>query len=109
MRFLFFSVLLIVAFVLWTAVRRQRLGGGVAGGLLAIMALLAALTLTSVITTVSAGNVGIVDIFGNVQPTTLKSGLQFVNPMARVTEMSTRTQEIKETMDVPSKEGMTMN
>src|SRR5262249_18089816 len=43
------------------------------------------------------------------QPTTLKSGLQFVNPMARVTEMSTRTQEIKETMDVPSKEGMTMN
>jgi len=109
MRFLFFSVLLIVAFVLWTAVRRQRLGGGVAGGLLAIMALLAALTLTSVLTTVSAGNVGIVDIFGNVQPTTLKSGLQFVNPMARVTEMSTRTQEIKETMDVPSKEGMTMN
>ena len=43
-----------------------------------------------------------------MRPTTLKSGLQFVNPMAKVVEMSVQTQEIKETMDVPSKEGMTM-
>jgi len=109
MRFVFFTVLLVVAFAFWRIVRRQHLGGGVASGLLAIMGLLAILAVTSVLTTVSAGNVGIVDVFGNVRPTTLKSGLQFVNPMANVIEMSTRTQEIKETMDVPSKEGMTVN
>ena len=72
------------------------------------MALLAVLAVTSILTTVSAGHVGIVDVFGNVRPMTLKSGLQFVNPMAKVVEMSVQTQEIKETMDVPSKEGMTM-
>jgi len=108
MRFLFFSVLLVIAFGLWRAVRRQNLGGGVSAGLLGIMGLLAVLAVTSIITTVSAGHVGIVDVFGNVRPMTLKSGLQFVNPMAKVVEMSVQTQEIKETMDVPSKEGMTM-
>ena len=108
MRFLFFSVLFVVAFTMWRVVRRQHLGGGVAAGLLGIMALLAVLAVTSIITTVSAGHVGIVDVFGNVRPMTLKSGLQFVNPMAKVVEMSVQTQEIKETMDVPSKEGMTM-
>ena len=37
MRFLFFSVLLVIAFALWRAVRRQNLGGGVSAGLLGIM------------------------------------------------------------------------
>jgi hypothetical protein len=32
-----------------------------------------------------------------------------VNPLARVVQMSIQTQEIKETMDVPSKEGMSIN
>ncbi len=109
MRFVLFGVLLIVTIGLLRVVRRQHLGGGVAAGLGAMSVLFAILALTSVITSVSAGNVGIVDVFGNVRPTTLKSGLQVINPMARIIEMSTRTQEIKETMDVPSKEGMTVN
>ena len=108
MRFLFFSVLLVVAFAFWRMIRRQHLGGPISAGALGAMALFAVLALTSVLTTVSAGHVGIVDVFGNVRPMTLKSGLQFVNPMAKVVEMSVQTQEIKETMDVPSKEGMTM-
>jgi len=37
----------------------------------------------------------------------LKAGINFVNPMARVVKMSIQTQEIKETMDTPSKEGLT--
>ncbi len=108
MRFLFFSVLLVAAIAFWSMVRRQHLGG-IAAGIAGVAVLFAILALTSVITTVSAGSVGIVDVFGNVRPGTLKSGLQFVNPMANVTEMSVRTQEIKETMDVPSQEGMTVN
>lgn len=60
------------------------------------------------VTVIRAGHVGVVDVFGRVSDTTLKAGIQFVNPLARVIQMSIQTQEIKETMDVPSKEGMTM-
>ena len=66
------------------------------------------LMLSNTIVIVHAGHVGVVDVFGRVSTTTLKSGIQFVNPLARVIQMSIQTQEIKETMDVPSKEGMTM-
>lgn len=56
---------------------------------------------------IPAGHVGVVDIFGNVQQTTLKSGINLVNPVARIIKMSIQTQELKETMDTPSKEGLT--
>jgi regulator of protease activity HflC (stomatin/prohibitin superfamily) len=71
-------------------------------------ALFLLLMLSNTIVVVRAGHVGVVDVFGRVSGTTLKSGIQFVNPLARVIQMSIQTQEIKETMDVPSKEGMTM-
>jgi len=71
-------------------------------------ALFLLLMLANTIVVVRAGHVGVVDVFGRVANTTLKSGIQFVNPLARVIQMSIQTQEIKETMDVPSKEGMTM-
>lgn len=57
---------------------------------------------------IPAGSVGIVDIFGNVSPVTLKSGINTVTPWAHVEKMSIKTQELKETMDVPSKEGLTV-
>ncbi len=60
----------------------------------------------SMIRVVPAGYVGIVDFFGNVSPRPLNSGINFVNPLARVISMSVRTLEDKETMNVPSKEGM---
>jgi prohibitin 1 len=59
-------------------------------------------------TVVPAGNVGVVDFFGTVSDNTLKAGINFVNPFARVVKFSVKTQEIKEVMDVPSKEGMTV-
>jgi prohibitin 1 len=73
-----------------------------------VAALLLLIMLSNTIVVVQAGHVGVVDVFGRVSGTTLKSGIQFVNPLARVIQMSIQTQEIKETMDVPSKEGMTM-
>lgn len=60
----------------------------------------------SMIRVVPAGYVGIVDFFGYVSPRPLNSGINFVNPLARVINMSIRTQEDKETMSVPSKEGL---
>jgi prohibitin 1 len=38
----------------------------------------------------------------------LKSGMHLVNPLARVVPMSIQSQELKESMEVPSKEGLTM-
>jgi regulator of protease activity HflC (stomatin/prohibitin superfamily) len=55
---------------------------------------------------VPAGYVGIVDFFGQVSSRPLKSGINLVNPLAKVINLSIRTQEDKETMNVPSKEGL---
>ncbi len=59
-------------------------------------------------TVIPAGNVGVVDFFGTVSSNTLKAGINPVNPLARVIKMSVKTQEMKEVMDVPSKEGLTV-
>lgn len=66
------------------------------------------LALAQVFTVIPAGHVGVVDFFGTVSDNTLKAGINMVNPMARVSKMSVKTQEIKELMDVPSKEGLTL-
>jgi len=68
----------------------------------------AVVALSQMFTVVPAGNVGVVDFFGTVSDNTLKAGINFVNPFARVIKFSVKTQEIKEVMDVPSKEGMTV-
>ena len=73
----------------------------------AVLGLLVGVVVGS-IRVVPAGHVGVVDFFGTVSPTSLKSGINFVNPLAKVISMSIRTQEDKETMSVPSKEGLTI-
>ena len=49
-------------------------------------------------TIIPAGHVGVIDFFGNVSDTTLKPGVNFVNPLASVVKFDARTQEIKEVM-----------
>lgn len=66
------------------------------------------LSLGQCFTIIPAGHVGVVDFFGIVSDNTLKSGINFVNPLAKVIKFSIKTQEIKEDMDVPSKEGLTV-
>lgn len=66
------------------------------------------LSLGQCFTVIPAGHVGVVDFFGVVSDNTLKSGINFVNPLAKVVKFSVKTQEIKEDMDVPSKEGLTV-
>ena len=73
----------------------------VAGGFLVI-------ALIQCFTVVPAGNVGVVDFFGVVSQNTLKSGINIVNPLARIIKFSVQTQELKEVMDVPSREGLTV-
>jgi prohibitin 1 len=59
-------------------------------------------------TVIPAGHVGVVDFLGTVQETTLKAGVNLVNPMAKVLKFSIKTQELKELMTVPSKEGLSV-
>jgi len=66
------------------------------------------LSLGQCFTVIPAGHVGVVDFFGVVSDNKLKSGINFVNPLAKVVKFSVKTQEIKEEMDVPSKEGLTV-
>ncbi|HLG32200.1 MAG TPA: prohibitin family protein [Ignavibacteriaceae bacterium] len=59
-------------------------------------------------TVIPAGHAGVIDFFGNVSDFTLKPGVNFVNPVARVVKFDTRKQELKEVMSVPSKEGLSV-
>jgi regulator of protease activity HflC (stomatin/prohibitin superfamily) len=75
---------------------------------LAVMVLFIGVAISQFFTVVPAGHVGVVDFFGVVSDNTLKAGINPVNPMARVVKFSVKTQEIKETLDVPSREGLTV-
>jgi regulator of protease activity HflC (stomatin/prohibitin superfamily) len=110
---LFITLLVFVVLILLAASAAKGAGSTVLASQLrrvamGLGALALILLITSTITIVKAGHVGVVDLFGRVSTYTLKSGLQVVNPLARVIQMSVQTQEIKERMEVPSKEGMTM-
>ncbi len=58
---------------------------------------------------IPAGHVGVKDFFGRVSSSVLLPGVRIVFPFTRVVNMSIKTQEVKETAEVPSKEGLTMD
>jgi regulator of protease activity HflC (stomatin/prohibitin superfamily) len=59
-------------------------------------------------TIIPAGHTGVIDFLGYVSDHTLKPGVNLVNPMANVEKMSIKTQELKEMMNVPSQEGLSV-
>jgi regulator of protease activity HflC (stomatin/prohibitin superfamily) len=61
------------------------------------------------ITVIPAGHVGVKDLFGRVSSDILSPGVRIVIPFTRVIKMSIKTQEVKETAEVPSKEGLIMD
>jgi regulator of protease activity HflC (stomatin/prohibitin superfamily) len=105
---LFFLAILgaVVAVMSWSQAR--RIGSPSAPLALLVAAVLSLAALSQAVVVVPAGHVGVVDLFGRVAPLTLKSGLNLVNPLARVVKMSIKTQDMKEVMDVPSQEGLTV-
>jgi prohibitin 1 len=108
MFFIIFIIVAIVAFVSWRtmSVNPNTKGTANISLLVAFGAVLVALS--NCFTVVPAGNIGVIDFFGTVSDNTLKSGINFVNPLARIVKMSVKTQELKEVMEVPSKEGLTV-
>jgi prohibitin 1 len=96
----------LVAYQAFVVARRSYSPAAPLAGTLAVA--LALFAVSQAFTVVPAGHVGVVDFFGRVSEQTLKSGINFVNPLARIVRMSIKTQEAKEVMDVPSKEGLTV-
>jgi regulator of protease activity HflC (stomatin/prohibitin superfamily) len=60
--------------------------------------------LTASIRQIDAGRVGVISLFGNVSDRSLNSGLNFVNPLANVTEFDIKTQNY--TMSASHDEGV---
>jgi regulator of protease activity HflC (stomatin/prohibitin superfamily) len=87
----------------------SRKSGSSKGVIVGAVFMLIVLLLLSSIRIVPAGHVGVVDFFGNVSDKALTSGINLVNPLAKVIKMSVRTQEDMETMTVPSKEGLNIS
>lgn len=114
MLFILSVVVAFVAIIAWSKLAAAGRGDNLAvagatragAGLIAGIATLFAAS--QVLTVIPAGHVGVVDFFGTVSPVTLKAGINPVNPLARVSKFSVKTQEIKEIMDAPSKEGLTV-
>jgi regulator of protease activity HflC (stomatin/prohibitin superfamily) len=107
MLFVFFLILLIASIIIY---RRSRnlIGNPIKTISPFAVGVFAILTLLQCFTVVPAGNVGVVDFFGMVSDNTLKAGINPVNPLAKVVKFSVKTQELKEDLDVPSKEGLTV-
>ena len=94
---------------LWLSLRRSHRGARMvkAAGLAVVAFVVLALAQT--FTMIPAGHVGILDVFGSVSPTTLKPGPQFVSPLARVVKIPIRMQELPVALEIPSREGLTLN
>ncbi|MBN1542682.1 prohibitin family protein [candidate division KSB1 bacterium] len=113
MLFIFALVLTVAAFFVWqSAARKVKQNNpafqSVRTGSLVVMGIAAIFALTQFFTQVPAGHVGVIDFFGIVSERTLPSGINVVNPFARVIKFSIQTKEHKETMEVLSREGLTI-
>jgi len=114
MPFIFFLIIGIVSVFVWKGARKKVLmqhnitfqNAMIVSGVVAVVAFVMAIV--QCFTQVPAGHVGVVDFFGVVSDRTLRAGINPVNPLARVIKYSIQTQEHKETMQVLSREGLTI-
>ncbi len=73
-------------------------------GLLVILPLL-----RKTFTVIPAGNIGVIETFGTVTETPLNPGIHLQNPLSRVVTFSTRLQNVQETIEATSQEGLGYN
>ncbi|UCH65218.1 MAG: prohibitin family protein [Ignavibacterium sp.] len=107
MLFIVALVAAVVAFFVYKNAKR-RLNKSEANFSLIGIVIALVIAFVQLFTIVPAGTVGVVDFFGMVSDNTLKPGINLVNPLAKVIKYSFKTQELKETMNVPSKEGLSV-
>jgi prohibitin 1 len=113
MIFILAVIIAIVAFFLWRVARSKVQQNNIvfrpiATGSILAAVVFAAIAVLECFTQIPAGHVGVVDFFGVVSDNTLRAGINPVNPMSNVIKYSIQTQEHKETMQVLSREGLTI-
>jgi regulator of protease activity HflC (stomatin/prohibitin superfamily) len=72
------------------------------------LALVALVIVWRSLTVVPAGHVVVLDLFGRVPDEVLHPGLRLKNPLARAVRMSVMTRQVKEEIDTPSAEGLSV-
>lgn len=105
MLFIIALIAAVVAFFVYRNAKKRFQKSETTFAMLGIAAALL-IALLQCFTVIPAGHTGVIDFLGYVSDNTLKPGVSLVNPMANVEKMSIKTQEIKETMNVPSEEGL---
>lgn len=112
MIFILFAIIALITLITWLTARKRTILSNTqrnaANISFVIFIISLIIMISSCFTVIPAGHVGVVDFLGYVSDRTLKAGVNVVNPLARIIKMSIKTQEIKESMDVPSKEGLTV-
>ncbi|MCF8266470.1 MAG: prohibitin family protein [Ignavibacteriales bacterium] len=107
MLFIIFLIVTIISGFTFVAAKKKlrRQESNIAG----LISLVGAIVLVfQLFTVVPAGTVGVVDFLGMVSNNTLKAGVNVVNPIANIVKFDIKTQEMRETMTVPSKEGLSV-
>jgi regulator of protease activity HflC (stomatin/prohibitin superfamily) len=66
-------------------------------------------SLSRLLVIVPPGNVGVVNLFGEVSETTLNPGVHLLNPFSKVLNFSTRLKDVKQNVDTTSQEGLSLN
>ncbi len=104
-------VLIIVSVVFIFAGNSAKKAGNIQGGSVSLLGKIGVgvsvvLLVSSGIRIIGPGEVGVLDLFGKVSDREIHSGVNLVNPLMRVHSFSIKTQEMKETMMVPSQEGL---
>ena len=108
MAFIIAVLLVILGIVLFSYPPNRSVPNPKLTGIVAVLSG-SALLIYKAIVVIPAGNVGVVDFFGNVSKNVLKPGINLVNPFARVIKMSIKTKEIKEETSVPTQEGLSLS
>lgn len=114
MLFLLSLAIIIGAIIIWLGARKKvrqeqnMMFKTTASAARATAILFILVALVQCFTQIPAGHVGVVDFFGVVSDKTLPSGIQPINPLARVIKFSIQTKEHKELMQVLSREGLTI-
>ena len=114
MIFIFFIFVALIALLSWITARKKVVqqhniifrSAMMVSGSIAILAVIIAFS--QFFSIIPAGHVGVVDFFGVVSDRTLGAGINVVNPMAKIQKYSIQTKEHKETMQVLSREGLTI-
>ncbi len=108
---MFFIVAIIAAVIAFFIYKNAKKRFNKAEASFALIGIVVALlvAVSQFLTVIPAGHTGVIDFLGMVSDNTIKPGVNLVNPMAKVEKMSIKTQELKELMSVPSKEGLSVD